>query len=75
MQETNTMSQKRMPLTERMRGSGHRARSRGGPCLRSTIMTYVVVWSATLFGEIAMAQTKDDIETRNKAVVQASFDD
>jgi ketosteroid isomerase-like protein len=67
------MSQKRMPLTERMRGSVHRARSRGSPCLRSTIMTCVVVWFATLFGEIAMAQTKDDIETRNKAIVQASF--
>jgi uncharacterized protein len=68
------MSQKRMPLTKRMRQSGHRARSRSGPCLRSTIMTCVVVWFATVAGEITMAQTKDDIETRNKAVVQASFD-
>jgi ketosteroid isomerase-like protein len=37
-------------------------------------MTCVVVWFATAFGELAMAQTKDDIETRDKAVVQASFD-
>src|SRR5215472_4989730 len=87
------MSQKRMPLTDRMRGSGHalmalkvkvpdpRARlldlreiSRGGSCVRSTIMTCFVVLFATSFGDLAMAQTKDDIATRNKAVVQASFD-
>jgi ketosteroid isomerase-like protein len=37
-------------------------------------MTCFVVLFATSFGDIAMAQTKDDIETRNKAVVQASFD-
>jgi uncharacterized protein len=37
-------------------------------------MTCVVVLFATSFGDLAMAQTKDDIETRNKAVVQASFD-
>ena len=29
---------------------------------------------ATLSGDIAMAQTKDEIETRNKAVVRAGFD-
>ncbi len=87
------MSQERMPLTDRMRGSGQalmalkvkvpdplaclagrRESSRGGSCVRSTIMTCVVVLCATLFGEIAMAQTKDDIEIRNKAVVQAGFD-
>jgi ketosteroid isomerase-like protein len=41
-------------------------------------MTCFVVLFATSFGDLAMAQTmaqtKDDIETRNKAVVQASFD-
>jgi ketosteroid isomerase-like protein len=91
--ETNNMSQKRIPLTDRMRGLGHalmalkvkvpdplghlldlREISRGCSCVRSTIMTCFVVLFATSFGEIAMAQTKDDIETRNKAVVQASFD-
>jgi ketosteroid isomerase-like protein len=87
------MSQKRMPLTERMRGSGHalmalqvkvpdplarlphlRGISRGGSCVRSTIMTCFVVLFATSFGDLAMTQTKDDTATRNKAVVQASFD-
>jgi uncharacterized protein len=51
-----------------------RENSRGGSCVRSTIMICVVILFATSFGEIAMPQTKDDIETRNKAVVQASFD-
>jgi uncharacterized protein len=37
-------------------------------------MTCVIVLFATSFGDIAMAQTKEDIATRNKAVVQASFD-
>jgi hypothetical protein len=41
--------------------------------LRSTIITFFVVFCATSFGDIAMAQ-KDQIETRNKAVVQAGFD-
>jgi uncharacterized protein len=87
------MSQTRMPLTDRMRGSGHAwvalkvkvpdplarlldllERSRAGSCVRSTIMICVVVLFATSVGELAMAQTKDDIGTRNKAVVQASFD-
>ena len=87
------MRQKRMPLTNRMRGSGHalmafqvkvpdplarlldlRGISRGGSCVRSTIMTCFVVLFATSFGDLAMAQTKDEIETHNKAVVQASFD-
>ena len=87
------MSTKRMPLTDRLRGSGYawmalqvqvpdplvrllnlREISRGGSCVRSTILTCVVVLFATSFGDLAMAQTKDDIETRNKAVVQASFD-
>jgi uncharacterized protein len=87
------MSQKRMPLTDRMRGLRHalmafqakapdllarlpdlRRVSRGGSCLRRTTMTCVVVVFAAVFGGLAMAQTKDDIETRNKAVVQASFD-
>ena len=87
------MSQKRMPLTDGMRGSGQalmalkvkvpdprarlldlRERSRGGSCVRSTIMTCFVVLFATSCGDLAMAQTKDDIATRNKAVVQASFD-
>jgi ketosteroid isomerase-like protein len=42
--------------------------------VRRTIITFFVVFFATSFGDIAMAQTKDQIETRNKAVVQASFD-
>jgi hypothetical protein len=37
-------------------------------------MTCFVVLFATSFGDLAMAQTKDAIETRNKAIVQASFD-
>jgi uncharacterized protein len=87
------MSQKRMPLTDRMRGSGQalmpfkakardplarlpdlREISRGRSCLCRTIIAFFVVLFATLLGELAMAQTKDEIETHNKAVVQASFD-
>jgi ketosteroid isomerase-like protein len=38
------------------------------------LTAFFVVLFATLSGGIAMAETKDEIETRNKAVVQASFD-
>ena len=41
---------------------------------RGTIIAFFTVLLAALFGGIAMAQTRDEIETRNKAVVQAGFD-
>ena len=47
--------------------------ARGGFCLRSISLACFVIFVAT-FGDLAMAQTKDAIETRNTAVVQASFD-
>ena len=87
------MSKKRMPLTDRIRGSGQllvvfkveapdplarlldlRRISHGCSCLRRTIIAFFVIFFATFFGDIAMAQTKDEIETRNKAVVRAGFD-
>ena len=43
-------------------------------CVRRIIIKFFIVFFATLFGDIAMAQTKEQIETRNKAVVQAGFD-
>jgi ketosteroid isomerase-like protein len=42
--------------------------------VRRIIIKFFVVLYATLCGDIAMAQTKDQVETRNKAVVQAGFD-
>jgi ketosteroid isomerase-like protein len=41
---------------------------------RATIIAFFVVSFAISFGDFSMAQTKDEIETRNKAVVQAGFD-
>jgi ketosteroid isomerase-like protein len=41
---------------------------------RMRITAFFVVLFATVSGGRAMAETKDQIETRNKAVVQASFD-
>ena len=41
---------------------------------RMRITAFFVALFATLSGGRAMAETKDQIETRNKAVVQASFD-
>jgi ketosteroid isomerase-like protein len=38
------------------------------------LTAFFVVLFATLSGGRVMAETKDEIETRNKAVVQASFD-
>ncbi|HWP93292.1 MAG TPA: nuclear transport factor 2 family protein [Thermodesulfobacteriota bacterium] len=46
----------------------------GVSSVRIIIITLFVVFFATSLGDIAMAQTKDEIEARNKAVVQASFD-
>ena len=55
----------RVPDPREMR----RARS----SVRRSVMKFFVVLYATLFGGIAMAQTKDQIEARNKAVVQAGL--
>jgi uncharacterized protein len=41
---------------------------------QKTLIGFFVVFSAVSWGDSAMAQTKDQIETRNKAVVQAGFD-
>ena len=43
-------------------------------CFGRTLIGFFVVFFATLSGEIAMAQTKDPIATRNKAAVKAGFD-
>ena len=51
-----------------------REMSCGRSSVRRTIITFFVVFFTTSFGGIAMAKTKDEIETRNKAVVQASFE-
>jgi hypothetical protein len=41
---------------------------------RRAFIEFLVVFFAISWGDIAMAQTKEQIETRNKAVVQAGFD-
>jgi uncharacterized protein len=51
-----------------------KAMGRARFCVRRIIIKLFVVLYATLFGGIVMAQTQDQIETRNKAVVQAGFD-
>jgi uncharacterized protein len=43
-------------------------------CFQKTVIGFFVVFSTILCGGIAMAQAKDQIETRNKAAVQAGFD-
>ena len=43
-------------------------------CFQKTVIGFFVVFSAISWGNIAMAQTKNEIEARNKAVVQAGFD-
>jgi uncharacterized protein len=60
------MSKKRRPLIDRTRGARYG--------LTVTLTVFIVVLLGTIHGGIAMAQTRDEIETRNKAVVQASFD-
>jgi uncharacterized protein len=42
--------------------------------MRSYVRTLLVVSFATLLGGTAMAQSKEEIEATNKAIVQASFD-
>jgi ketosteroid isomerase-like protein len=42
--------------------------------MRSYVRTLLVVSFATLLGGTAMAQTAQDVEARNKAIVEASFD-
>jgi uncharacterized protein len=39
-----------------------------------TVIGFLVVFSAISWGAIAMAQSKEQIETRNKAAVQSGFD-
>ena len=48
--------------------------SRGGSRFRGAFIEFLVVLTAISWGDIAMAQTKEQIETRNKAAVQAGFD-
>jgi hypothetical protein len=42
--------------------------------MRSYVRTLLVASFATLLGGTAMAQSKEEIEATNKAIVQASFD-
>jgi uncharacterized protein len=42
--------------------------------MRSYVRTLLVVAFATLFGSTAMAQSKEETEAANKAIVQASFE-
>ena len=51
-----------------------REMGRARSSVRRIFIKFFVVLYVTLFGGIAMAQTQDQIETRNKAVVQAGFD-
>ena len=48
--------------------------SRRCSCPHRISVAFFVVFFATLSGDIATAQTKDEIETRDKAVVRAGFD-
>ena len=41
---------------------------------QKTVIGFFVLFSAISWGDIAMAQTKEQIESRNKTVVQAGFD-
>ncbi len=50
-----------------------REMGRARSSVRRIVLKFMVLYT-TLFGAIAMAQTKDQIEARNKAVVQAGFD-
>src|SRR5687767_5539381 len=49
-------------------------RTGAGHALTVTVTAFFVALLGSIPGGIATAQTKDEIETRNKAVVQASFD-
>ena len=42
--------------------------------MRNYARTLLIISFATLVGSAAMAQSKDEIETRNKAAVEAGFD-
>ena len=62
------MCEKIFPLTERITGSGQALPG------RRSVLRFIVILFAISWGHNAMSQTRDEIETRNKKIVQAGFD-